>query len=65
MWSRLGSVGVRFGYGLVRLGLGPVRDGLCSFRICCSSTWRKFLLISYAFWRSVCMAVGCPGGQLS
>ena len=46
MWSGLDSVGVRLGYGLVRLGLGPVRDGLCSFRICCSSTWHKFLLIN-------------------
>ena len=27
MWSGLGSA-------LVRLGLGPVRDGLCSLRIC-------------------------------
>ena len=46
-------VRVRFGYGLVWLGLGPVKDRLCSFRICCSSTWRKFLLIN------------CRGGQFA
>ena len=59
MWSGLGSVGIRFDYNLVRLGLGLVMDGLCSFRIC-SSTWRKFLLIYWAF-----LAVSCRGGQFA
>ena len=30
----LDVVRVRFGLGLVWLGLGPVRNRLCSFRIC-------------------------------
>ena len=38
----LDVVRVRFGYGLVRLGLGPVRDGLWSFRICCNSSGESY-----------------------
>ena len=37
---------VSFEYGLVQLGLGPVKERLCSFRISSSSTWQKFLSIN-------------------
>ena len=64
MWSGLGSVGVRFSYSLVQLGFVPVRDGLCLFRICCSSTWQKaFLAVSCRGDQFAWQSVG--GGQLS
>ena len=61
MWSGLGSVEVRFGLGLVRLGLGPVKDGLCSFRIC--SRGKNFINKFRRFWQSVVAAVSLHGQQ--